>query len=220
MGTRMQLRVAGVLALLTAAFLGGALVAAGGGPPSTHPNGILSWHAGNATQVQLGAVLWLLAMLGLVAFAVAFREAMWASVADRSWATVLFLQGASVFATIAVVSAAMAWSLAHQAGAGTIEADLAATVWSLEQALLRFATWGFTVPLGVVALALFRHSVLGQVCAVAAAVIAAALLVPLTWSAALYAFPAWLLLAAITLLLPWSPAHASVPASEEGADSM
>jgi hypothetical protein len=201
MGTTGELRKAGLAALVTALLLAGALAARGGAPPSTHPNGVLAWYAGNSVRLQAGALLWLLAMLALVVFAVSFREALWASVADRSWTTVLFLQGASVFATVAVVSAAVGWALANQAGAGAIAADLAGTVWALERALLRFATWGFTVPLLVVAVALVRYSVLGQLCAAAAALVAATLLVPVTWAVALHAFPVWLLLVGVTLLV-------------------
>jgi hypothetical protein len=202
MGTQGELRTAGLAALLTAALLSAALFLVGGGPPSEHGSAVLTWHAENVTAVKVGSLLWLLAMLGLVVFGVSFREAVWASVADRSWTTILFVQGATVFATVAVASAAIGWSLAHQAAAGSIAAELAGTVWALEQTLLRFASWGFTVPLAVAGVAMYRHSLLGQLCAVAAVLVAAALLVPLTWSVALHAFPAWLLLAATTLLVP------------------
>lgn len=202
MVTGRDLRVAGVAALLTGGLLAASLALFQGGPPSSHPNAVLAWNAANATVVKISAVTWLLAMLGLVGFAIGFREAMWATVLDRSWMTVLFVQGAGIFATVAVVSAAVGWALADQAGAGVIDADLAGTVWSLETALLRFATWGLTAPLIVVGAALARHSTLGQICAVAAVLVAAALLVPLTWGVGLFAFAAWLGLAGVTLLVP------------------
>jgi hypothetical protein len=215
MGTARELRKAGAAAIVTAVLLTAALLAVRGGPASEHPNGVLSWHAENAGAVKAASVLWLLAMLGLVVFAVKLREAIWASSADRSWTTVLFLQGASVFATVAVISAAVGWSLGHQAAAETISAPLAATMWSLEQTLLRFATWGFTAPIAVVALALYRHSLLGQLCAAGAMLLAIALLVPITWGIALYAFPAWLVLVAIALFAP-VPKRVLVPAADLG----
>ena len=202
MVTRSDLRVAGLAALLTAALLTASLLLFQGGPPSSHPNAVLSWHAANAGALKLGAVVWLLAMLGLVGFAIGFREGMWATVLDRSWMTVLFVQGAGIFATVAVVSAAVGWALADQASAGTLTAEMAGMVWSVELALLRFATWGLTAPLIVTGAALARHSLLGQVGAVASVMVAVALLVPLTWYVALYAFAGWLAFAGVTLLVP------------------
>src|SRR5690606_5839783 len=120
----------------------------------------------------------------------------------RSWMTVLFLQGASVFATVAVVSGALGWTLADQAAAGALGAELGGTLWRLELALLQFATWGFTVPLAVAGLVLYRHSLAGQLAALAAALVAVGLLVPLTWAAAVHVVPVWLLLAGVTLVLP------------------
>ena len=201
MGTHSELRKAAVAAFVTAGLLTASLVLLHGGPRAAHPNAVLAWHADNAVAIKAGMITWMLAMLGLVVFAVSFREALWASVADRSWMTVLFLQGASVFATIAVVSGAIGWALADQAAADAISAELAGTIWAIELTLLRFATWGFTVPLGVAGLVLYRHSVLGQVCAVAALLLIIALLWPLTWAVALHVFPAWLALAGLALLV-------------------
>jgi hypothetical protein len=48
-------------------------------------------------------------------------------------------------------------------------------------------------------------SVMGQVCAAAAILVAIALLIPLTWHAALYAFCVWLALAGLTLLVGSRP---------------
>lgn len=211
MVTRSDLRVAGVAALLTGGLLTVSLVLFRGGPPSSHPNGVLTWHAANAGALKLSSVAWLLAMLALVGFAIGFREGMWATVLDRSWMTVLFVQGAGIFATVAVVSAAVGWALADQAAAGTLSAEMAGMVWSVELALLRFAAWGLTAPLIVVGAALARHSTLGQVCAVAAVLVAGALLVPLTWGVGLYAFAAWLGLAGVTLLVP-RPSRVNEPA--------
>lgn len=211
MVTRSDLRTAGVAALLTGGLLAVSLAMFQGGPPSSHPNAVLAWNAENAPMLKASAVTWLLAMLGLVGFAIGFREAMWATVLDRSWMTVLFVQGAGIFATVAVVSAAVGWALADQAAAGTIDAELAGMVWSVELALLRFASWGLTAPLIVVGAALAHHSTLGQISAVAAVLVAAALLVPLTWGVGLYAFAAWLGLAGVTLLVP-RPARTREPA--------
>lgn len=202
MVTRRDLGMAGLAAILTAGLVTASLVLFGGGPPSPHPNAVLDWYADHALRVQVSALLWLLGMLMLVAFAIGFREAMWATVADRSWITVLFVQGAGVFATVAVVSSAVAWALASQAAAGNIGAELATTVWGVERTMLRFATWGLTAPMLVVSLALYRHSTLGQLCALAAVLVSVGLLVPLTWAPALYAFAAWLALTGATLLVP------------------
>jgi hypothetical protein len=205
MVTRADMRSAGVLGLATAGLLGASLAFGQGGPPADHPNAVLAWLADQAVAIRVSALLWLLAMLGLVVFAVRIREALWTTTFDRSWLTVLFVQGAGVFATIAVVAAAITWGLADQAAAGAVNAELAGTVWALQQILLRFATWGFTVPLVVVGAALYRYSVMGQVCAAAAILVAIALLIPLTWHAALYAFCVWLALAGLTLLVGSRP---------------
>jgi hypothetical protein len=205
MDMRADMRSAGVLGLATAGLLGASLAFGQGGPPADHPNAVLAWLADQAVAIRVSALLWLLAMLGLVVFAVRIREALWTTTFDRSWLTVLFVQGAGVFATIAVVAAAITWGLADQAAAGAVNAELASTVWALQQILLRFATWGFTVPLVVVGAALYRYSVMGQVCAAAAILVAIALLIPLTWHAALYAFCVWLALAGLTLLIGSRP---------------
>jgi hypothetical protein len=199
--TRSDTTAAGWVAVVAAGFLAASLATGWGSPASTHPNAVLAWQAANAPLLRISSVLWLLAMLGLVVFAISLREALWATVADRSWVTVLFVQGAGVFATIAVVSAAIGWALADLAAAGTIGAELAGAIWSVQRALLRFATWGFIVPLLVVGAALWRHSTLGQLSTVAATFIAVGLLVPITWFAALHATAAWLLLAGIALLV-------------------
>lgn len=204
MVTRSDLRMAGIAAVATSGLLILSLVLFQGGPPSGHPNGVLAWYGREAPLIRLSAVTWLLSMLGLVVFAVGFREAMWATVLDRSWVTVLFVQGAGVFATLAVVAAAIGWALADQAAAGTISAELAGTVWGVERTLLRFASWGLTVPMVVIGLALYRHSALGQICSLAAVIVAGALLMPFSWGVGLYAFAGWLLLAGITLLVPAS----------------
>lgn len=202
MCTRSHTRAAGIVAMITAAFLTASLVLFQGGPPSSHPNGVLNWFGAESTSVQAAAILWLLAMLGLIAFAVGFREAMWATMFDRSWVTVLFIQGAGVFAMVAVVATAVAWALAGQASAGTIEAPLASTIWAVARTLLHFATWGLTAPLLVVSLALYRHSTLGQVAAFSSVLIAAALLVPFTWTVGLFSFAGWMGLVGLLLVLP------------------
>ena len=211
MGTISELRKAGLAALATAVLLTTNLALLRTGPPSSHPNAVLAWFTENAMLVQVAAVAWLLAMLALVVFAVSLHDALWASVADRSWTTVLFLHGAGVFATVAVAGAAIGWGLAGLAAEGAISAELVGTLWAIEQALLRFATWGMAVPLLVVAIALYRHSLLGQLCAVAAVLLVGALLVPLTWMVALHTLPAWLALVALTLLVP---ARSRMPEAE------
>ena len=202
MFSRYQLRATGIIALVTGALLLASLLLFQGGPTSGRPNAVLSWFTRHATEVRIGSVLWLLAMIGLVAFAIAFRESMWLTVVDRSWVTVLFVQGAAVFATVVVVAAALGWALADGTESGTFGAELAGAIWGIERMLLRFASWGLTVPLVVVGLALTRHSLLGKISAAAAVVVAVTLLVPFTWGPALYAFAAWLALAGTTLLMP------------------
>lgn len=202
MVTRAHSRSAGILALLTGGLLTASLVLFQGGPPASNPAGLVNWFAAESTLVQASALLWLLAMLSLVAFAVGFREAMWATMFDRSWITVLFIQGAAVFATVAVVATSITWALAAQASAGTIDAQLASAVWGVARTLLLFATWGLVAPLLVVSLALWRHSTMGRVAALSAVVVAAALLVPVTWAGALFAFAAWTGFVGATLLVP------------------
>lgn len=202
MVTTAHSRSAGLLALVTAGLLTTSLVLFEGGPPASNPGGLLRWFAAESTAVQAAAILWLLAMLTLVAFAVGFREAMWVTMFDRSWITVLFVQGAAVFATVAVVATGVGWALASEAHAGTIDVELATVVWAVARALLRFATWGLTAPLLVVSLALWRHSTMGRVAALSAVLVAAALLVPVTWAGALFAFAAWMAMVGATLLVP------------------
>lgn len=202
MVARSNVNSAGWVAIATSLLLGASLATGWGAPASTHPNAVLAWHAQNSLILQARAVLWLFAMLGLVAFAISLREALWATVLDRAWMTIVFVQGAVVFATVAVVSSAIGWALAEQAGAGTISADLATAVWAVQRTLMRFAAWGFIVPLLVAGVTLYRHSVLGQLCTVSAVFIAGAILVPLTMSIALAATAGWLMLTGVTLLVP------------------
>ena len=197
-----DMRMAGVAALITAVMLTVSLALFQGGPPAQNSQAVLDWFTANATLIRVSDITWLLAMLSLVVFAITFRDAMWTTVWDRSWTTVLFIEGAGVFATVAVVSAAIGWALAGRAAAGSIVADTAGVIWAIEQTLIRFATWGLTVPLAVVGLAMYRHSVLGKVTALLAIAIAVTLILPFTWSAGLYALCGWLALAGITLLLP------------------
>lgn len=167
-----------------------------------------------AGTVRLSALVWLAAAISLVVFAVAVREAVWAAIIDRNWANMLFVQGAVGFAAVSVVAAGLLWSLADQAAAGAIPADLAGTLWEVDRTLWRFATWGLAVPLIVVGLVLHRYSTLGQSGAVTSVLVAGALLVPTTWAPALYAFAAWLVLAAVTFARPRLRRREDVPAAE------
>lgn len=203
MVTRTEQRLAGVAALVTAATLTTGLVLLGGGPPTDHGGAVRTWLAENATTVRLSALVLLGSTVALVVFAVAVREAIWATVIDRNWAAMLFSQGAIGFAAVSAVAAALLWSLADQSAAGTIPADVAGTLWALDRTLWRFATWGLTVPLVVVGLVLHRYSTLGQFGAVTGVMVAVALLVPATWAPALYAFAAWLVLAGVTFARPF-----------------
>ena len=84
----------------------------------------------------------------------------------------------------------------------------------MDLTLWRFATWGLTVPLLVVGLVLHRYSTLGQFGAVTSVMVAAALLFPATWAAALYAFAAWLVLAGVTFARPRLRRKETVPDQE------
>lgn len=205
MVTRGSIRGAGVLALGTAALLAGSQVLFQGGPPSSNASSLVRWFTAHSTTVPAAAVLWLLAMLGLGIFAVAFREAMWATVLDHPWVTPLFVQGSAVCGTLAVVATAGTWALTTQASAGTIDPVQALTVWEVADALLRFATWGLAPPLVVAAIALWRHSALGHLAAIAGLLLAAALLAPMDRTLVLFGFSAWLGLVGAALLIPTQP---------------
>lgn len=205
MVTRTEQRLAGVAAGVTAGSLVAGLVLFGGGPPNHHDGVVLTWFRANAGTVRASALVWLGAAIAMVVFAVAVREAIWATIIDRNWAAMLFVQGAVGFAAVSVVAAALLWTLGDQAAAGAIPQDVAGTLWAVDRTLWRFATWGLTVPLLVVGLVLHRYSTLGQFGAVTSVMVAAALLVPTTWAPALYAFAGWLLLAGITFAGPRLP---------------
>ena len=214
MVTRTEQRLAGVAAVATAAGLTGGLVLFGGGPPTSHDGAVLRWFEVNAGTARLSALVWLGAAIALVVFAVAVREALWATIIDRNWAAMLFTQGAVGFAAVSVVAAGLLWALASESAAGAIPADLAGTLWAVDLTLWRFATWGLTVPLLVVGLVLHRYSTLGQFGAVTSVMVAAALLFPATWAAALYAFAAWLVLAGVTFARPRLRRKETVPDQE------
>lgn len=203
MVTRTEQRLAGVAAIVTAVALATGLVLFGGGPTTDHGGVVRAWFADNATSVRTTALVWLAATVALLVFAIAMREAVWAIVIDRDWAALLFVQGAVGFAAVAAVAAAVLWSLADQAAAGSISAEVAGSLWAVARTLLRFATWGLTVPLIVVGLVLYRYSTLGQFGAVTSVMVAIGLLVPVTWAPSLYAFAAWLVLAGVTFVRPF-----------------
>ncbi len=203
--TRGDERLAGWIALLTAALLATSLYLHGSGPPSAEPDAVLAWYAGNSVMVRLGSFAWLMAMLGLVAFAVLLRDALLSLTADRWWAGVLFVQGAAVFATVAVIAAATAWTTALLARGPDPQADTVAAIWTLHQTVLRFATWGLVVPLLTVGITLTRHSVLGQVVAWLGGMIAVLLFVPVIWTVGLAGFVLWLVLTSMALLRPRLP---------------
>lgn len=200
--TRRDERVAGITALATAVLLAVSLVLLGAGPASRHPNAVLAWSQQHALGIRMGSLVWLVAMLALVTFAVRLRDALLMLTADRWWAAALFLQGAAVFATTAVVASATGWATAELAASPYAEADNVATLWVLHRTLLRFATWGLIPPLLTSGVALIRHSILGQVAAVGGAIVAVALLAPLTWLVGLPAFVVWLAITGVALVRP------------------
>lgn len=204
MVTRTEQRLAGVSAVVTAVALTTGLVLLDGGPPTSHGGAIRSYFAENASTVRASSLVLLAASVSMVIFAVAVREAIWATVIDRNWAAMLFVQGAVGFAAVSAVAAALLWALADQSAAGAITPDLAANLWAVDRTLWRFATWGLTVPLIVVGLVLHRYSTLGQFGAVTSVLVAGGLLVPVTWAPSLYAFSAWLVLAGVTFARPFS----------------
>ena len=214
MVTRVEQRLAGVAAAGTAIALTAGLVIFGGGPPNRHDGVVLDWFEANAGTVRLSALVWLGAAVAMVVFAVAVREAIWATIIDRNWAAMLFVQGAVGFAAVSVVAAGLLWALADQAAAGAISAEMAGSLWWVDRTLWRFATWGLTVPLLVVGLVLHRYSTLGQFGAVTSVLVAAALLVPATWAPGLYAFAAWLVLAGVTFARPRLRRREEVPTTE------
>lgn len=215
--TRRDERLAGVIALLTCWLLAASLMLHGRGPASADPEAVLAWYAGNSVMVRVGSFFWLAAMLGLVAFAVLLRDALLSLTADRWWAGVMFVQGAAVFATVAVVAAATAWATGVLAVAPDPQADTVAAVWTLHHTLLRFATLGLIVPLLTVGLTLSRHSLLGRTAAALGIVIAVLLLLPMTWRWGMPAFVVWLLLTSLALLTPARPRRAGRRRREEDA---
>lgn len=202
MVTRTEQRMAGAAAGVTAVCLAGGLLLFGNGPASSTDSVVLTYFHQYAPLIRLSALLLLAATISLVVFAVAVREAIWALVLDRNWASMVFVQGAVGFAAVSAVAAALLWSLADQAASGALSADLAGTLWAVDRTLWRFATWGLIVPLVVVGLVLHRYSRLGRFGAVVGVVVALGLLVPGTWTGSLYAFAAWLVVAGVTFARP------------------
>jgi hypothetical protein len=214
MVTRTHQRLAALAAVATAVPLTLGLVLFGDGPPTGPGRATRSYFVEHATTTRITALLWLVAAMAMVVFAVAVREAIWAIVVDRAWAAMLFVQGAVGFAAVSVVAAALLWAVADQAAAGALSADVAGTLWAVDRTLWRFATWGLTVPLIVVGLVLSRYSRLGQVVGAASIVLAVGLLLPATWGVALYGFAAWLVLAGLTFARPRLRRRQEVAATE------
>jgi hypothetical protein len=198
--TRNDERVAGGAALLTAALAGAGLYLTGAGPGTRTTDRIAQWVLEHHVEVRVGALLWLLAMLSLVVFAIRLRDALLPLGADRWWLGPLFVQGAGVFATVAVVAAATAWAAAELAGLDA-EPGVVASTWTLHRALLRFATWGLIVPVLTAGVTLTRHSTTGILAAIIGGFVAVLLLVPTTWRAGVVTFVAWLVLTGVALLV-------------------
>ena len=202
MVTKTEHHLAGAAALVPAASLTAGLLLFPGGPPTEHGGVIAAWFRSHAFGVRFGALAWLLTSVALVVLAVALREALWATMADRGWAAQLFVQGAVGSAAVVVVAAGVVWALATQARAESLTPEVAAALWSVARSILRFATWGLTVPLVVIGLILHRYSTPGQFGAVAGVLVAIGILIPVTWGPALYAFAAWLALVGVILIRP------------------
>jgi hypothetical protein len=202
MVARSNLRFAGLTALVTSALLTAHLVVYADGPATDHPAAVLAWHADNLTRARVSTILWLAAMLAIVVFAIAFREAMWTSIIHRGWVSQAFVQGAGVFAMVAVVWAALVWALASGAASGTLDASQVGLLWAMQDAVLLFAMWGLVAPLLLVGFTLAHHSFAGQVCTMLAVVVSAALVTPLTWDVAMYAVAGWMAITGLVLTVP------------------
>lgn len=199
---RSDLRFAGLTALMTSALLTAHLVVYAGGPATDHPATVLRWHAENLTRARVSTILWLAAMLAIVVFAIAFREAMWTSIINRGWVSQGFVQGAGVFAMVAVVWAALVWALAGGAASGTLDASQVGLLWAMQDAVLLFAMWGLVAPLLLVGFTLAHHSFAGQVCTMLAVIVSATLITPFTWGLAMYAVAGWMALTGLVLTVP------------------
>jgi hypothetical protein len=199
---RSDLRFAGLTAMLTSALLVAHLSVYGGGPATDHSGTVLTWHAEHLVEARVASILWLAAMLSMVVFAIAFREAMWTSIIHRGWVSQAFVQGAGVFAMVAVVWAALGWALAGGAAAGTLDASQIGLLWAMQDAVLLFAMWGLVVPLLLVGFTMAHHSFAGQVCMLLAVAVSAMLVIPLMAPFAMYAVAGWIALTGLVLTLP------------------
>lgn len=201
MVARSDLRFAGLMAILTSVLLVAHLWVFAGGPATNHPGTVLTWHADHVLQARVSSVLWLGAMLSIVVFAIAFREAMWTSILHRNWVSQAFVQGAGVFAMVAVIWAALDWALAGGAAAGTLDASQVALLWAIQDAVLLFAMWGLVVPLLLVGFTIAHHSFAGQVCAMLAVIVSAMLVVPVTAPLAMYGVAGWMATTGLVLTI-------------------
>ena len=208
---RSNLRFAGLTALLTSALLMAHLTVYAGGPANDHPGAVLTWHADNLARARLSAILWLAAMLAIVVFAIAFREAMWTSIINRGWVSQAFVQGAGVFAMVAVVWAALVWAVADGAASGALDASQVGLLWAVQDAVLLFAMWGLVAPVLLVGFTMAHHSFAGQVCALLAVVVSAALVGAGTWEFAMYAVTGWMAITGLVLTLPAVRREARTP---------
>lgn len=219
MVARSDLRFAGLAALVTAALLAAHAISYAGGPQTERASTVLAWHVNHQTEARVAAILWLIAMLSFVVFAIAFREAMWASIIDRHWISTGFVQGAGVFATIAVIWAAMSWALAIAAGSGDFEATEIALLWTVAAAFKQFAMYGLVAPLLLVGVTLLRHSVAGRVLAVAALGISVTLIAPPYSGWALPALAGWLAATGLVLVVPTMASLKASKVHREPADA-
>lgn len=198
--TRSDERSAGTIALITVLPLVTSLVAIGGGPASTHPNGIAAWATSHGLQARIAALAWAFAMLGIVMVAIRLRDVLISSFAERWWAGMLLVQGATVFAAVSVVVAGTTWAVADLGGRAVPDAATVSALWTLRGALLTFACWGLIVPVVAVGRALLDHSLVGQIAAVLGFAVAAVLLVPPVQQIGLYVFAGWLTFTGLALV--------------------
>lgn len=211
MVARSDLRFAGLTAMLTSILLVAQLTVYAGGPTSDHPAAVLAWHADNMIRARVASILWLAAMLAVVVFAIAFREAMWTSIMNRGWVSQAFVQGAGVFATVAVVWAALVWALAGGAESGSLDVSQVGAMWAVQNAVLLFAMFGLVVPLLLVGFTMAHHSFAGQVCAMLAVVVTVTLVTPALWHLAMYALAGWMAITGLVLTLPALRRETRVP---------
>lgn len=195
----------GTSAMVTGVAMGAARLVAEGRPASWHPAVVTRWYEQNQFLIGWRVVLLAVAAIGLVAFAMCFREATWSAAPQWLWVGTTMVLAALGYAAMTSAAAAM---------------DLA-TLWALEsrttaqesvgfgahahRSLRVLATPGLVVVLLAAAPWLVRQSLAGQAAAVGAIGVSAALLIPGTWQIGGTAAAVWFLLVGVVAVVPGAP---------------